>query len=66
MAVAALSHENTEVQECGIRAFENWETVESLQILENLKVSTEWLQEYIDEVVLYLRKEHNVLIHQKN
>jgi hypothetical protein len=66
MAVAALSHRKTEVQECGVRAFESWGTVESLKILENLKVSTQWLQEYIDEVVLDLRKEYNVSAHQEN
>lgn len=59
MAVAALSHSNVEVQECGVRAFENWGTLESLQILENLTVSTKWLQDYIDQVVQDLKKEIN-------
>ena len=59
MALAALSHKDVEILECGIRAFENWETIDSLKVLENLKVSTAWLQEYVDKVVLYLRKEHN-------
>ena len=38
----------------------------SLNELEHLKVGIQWLQEYIDEVVSDLRKEHNVLTHQKN
>jgi hypothetical protein len=58
MAGMALSHENVEVKECGVRAFESWGTVESLKELEKLKVSTQWLQEYIDEVVSDLRKEY--------
>jgi len=67
MAVAALSYKNNvEVQECGVRAFESWGTVQSLKILENLKVSTQWLQEYIDEVVSDLRKEYNVSTRQEN
>ena len=66
MALAVLAHENTEVTECGIRAFESWGTIESLKILENLKVGIRWLQEYIDNVVSDLRKEHDVLTHQKN
>jgi hypothetical protein len=69
MAMAVLSHKNIEVQECGVRAFESWGTIESLKILENLKdrkVSTQWLQEYIDEVVSDLRKEYNVSIRQEN
>jgi hypothetical protein len=60
MAGMALSHKNVEIQECGVRAFESWGTVESLKILENLKAFTQWLQEYIDEVVSDLRKEYNV------
>ena len=63
IAVAALFHENTEVKECGVRAFEGWGTIESLKILQNLTVGIPWLQEYIDDVVSDLRKEHNVLTH---
>jgi len=59
IALAALFHKNVEVQECSVRAFESWGTVESLRVLEDLKVSTHWLQEYIDAVVSDLRKEHN-------
>lgn len=66
MAVAALSHKNTEVKECGVRAFESWGTIESLKILENRTVGIRWLQEYIDNVVLDLREEHDVPTHQKN
>ena len=57
MASMAVSHKDTEVQECGVRAFESWGTVECLMDLETVKVSTKWLQEYIDEVVLDLRKD---------
>jgi hypothetical protein len=66
MAVAALSHSNIEIQECGVRAFESWGTLESLKILENLTVSTQWLQEYINQVVIDLRKEYNVTISQED
>ena len=60
MAVAALSHGNAQIQECGVRAFESWGTLKSLEILENLTVSTQWLEEYIHDVVSDLRKEHRV------
>jgi len=69
MAMAALSHKNIEVQEGGVRAFESWDSLRSLEILKNLRVSTEWLQEYIDEVVSNLRKEYkeyNVIIHKED
>ncbi len=60
MAVAALSHVDIEVRECGIRAFENWGNLHSLIVLENLEVSPPWLQDYVCRVVHDLRKELNV------
>ena len=66
MAVAGLSNSNVEVQECGIRAFESWTTLESLHVLENLSVSAGWLKEYVDQVVADLRKEYNVPVGQEN
>jgi hypothetical protein len=57
IAKTALSHRDVEVQECGVRVFESWGTIECLKELENIKVGTMWLQEYIDEVVLDLRKD---------
>jgi len=59
MAAAALVHSNVEVQECGVRAFESWATLESLTILNNVRVATPWLQEYIKEVVKDLSREQN-------
>jgi hypothetical protein len=66
MAIAALSHKNVEVKECGVRAFEAWEALGSLRVLDQLNVSTPWLQEYIDEVVRNLRTQHNVPVCQEN
>ena len=66
MALAALAHENSEVKECGVRAYESWGTIDSLKELEHLKVGIQWLQEYIDNVVSDLKKEHDVVTHQEN
>jgi len=57
MAVAALSHADSEVRECGIRAFENWSNIESLNVLRNLKCPEEWLQEYVQQVISDLEEE---------
>lgn len=57
MAVAALSHVDSEVRECGIRAFENWSNIESLNVLRNLKCPEEWLQEYVQQVISDLEEE---------
>lgn len=51
IALAALSHSNDEIKELGIRAFEKWCSVESLEVLKSLSPTSSWLQEYIDEVI---------------
>ena len=62
MAVAALSHTDIEVRECGIRSFENWGNLDSLTVLDNLQVSPPWLQDYVRRVVRDIRKELNVKV----
>ena len=57
MAVAALSHQNLEVKECAVRAFENWGGEASLRLLENLEVEVKWLQDYIDNVIIDIKEE---------
>ena len=57
MAISALVHSNDEVKELGVRILENWCSIESYQILKNIKVDTNWLQQYIDQVILDLEKE---------
>ncbi|MHA1410805.1 MAG: hypothetical protein ACTSQY_10950 [Candidatus Odinarchaeia archaeon] len=66
MATTALSHKDPEIQECGVRAFENWGNRHSLRILKNIKASTEWLQEYINEVIDDLEKELHGITSKKN
>ena len=62
IAGTALSHEDTEVKECGVRAFENWGNLESLHTLEHLSVSPPWLQDYVNRVVGGLREVYNVSV----
>jgi len=57
IAIAATRHQNHEVQECGVRAFENWGTPDSLKVLESLSFSEAWLQEYVNQVVADLRSQ---------
>ncbi len=66
MATTALSHKDPEIQECGVRAFENWGNRHSLRILKNLKVPTKWLQEYINAVIDDLEKELHGITSKKN
>jgi hypothetical protein len=58
IAVAALSHENAEVRESGIRAFENWEDISSLEYLKHIKCKEQWLQDYLEQVIIDLEEIH--------
>ncbi len=66
MALAAIPHKNTRVQECAIRAIEAWADVSSLPILMALKVQIPWLQDYINKVIIYLQKINGSIIGTKN
>ena len=57
MAISALVHSNDEVKELGVRILENWCSIDSYEILKHIKVDTQWLQQYIDQVILDLEKE---------
>jgi len=57
MALAALSHRNDEIKELGIRAFENWASENSIQVLKNTNIELDWLKEYKNEVISDLENE---------
>jgi len=57
MALAALAHTDSEVRECGIRAFENWGTIDSIDVLRNVEYPEKWLQEYVAQVISDLEEE---------
>lgn len=51
IAISATRHPDAEVRECGVRAFENWGTRDSLELLRTLAFDEPWLQEYVEQVV---------------
>lgn len=57
IALAALANAIAEVRECGIRAFENWGTLQSLRVLKNVKCAEEWLDDYLQQVIADLTEE---------
>ena len=57
MALAALSNMSAEVRECGIRAFENWGTLQSLEVLRKVSCPEKWLDDYLKQVITGLKKE---------
>lgn len=57
IVMKALSHNDIEVQEAGVRALESWGTLECIAILElHATFSSSWLQKYANDVILDLRK----------
>ena len=58
IATASLSHKDEIVQETAIRAFENWGGIKSIEILENVSVSSKWIQSYLKEVIADLKAEY--------
>jgi len=57
MALAALSHRNDEIKELGIRAFENWASENSIEVLKNTNIELDWLNKYKNEVISDLENE---------
>lgn len=52
IALGSLSHQDEEVVELSLRAFENWGNKESLEILENTsEIKNEWLEEYRKNII---------------
>jgi hypothetical protein len=57
VALAALANASAEVRECGIRAFENWGSLHSLKVLENVNCEEKWLDDYLKQVIADLQEE---------
>ncbi len=66
MALSVLNHKNPEVQECSIRAFENWGDEDSLTMLKYVKCSEDWLQSYLNQVICDLEEIVNGVSCEKN
>ncbi len=56
MALAALKHCDIEVRDCGIRAFENWESPDGLKYLSVISCDEPWLRDYLERVMVDLGK----------
>lgn len=57
LAVAATRNKYMDVNEIGIRCFENWEDKEACTFLKQCSFSESWLQDYADEVSAYITKD---------
>ncbi|WP_421827060.1 hypothetical protein [Larkinella sp.] len=57
LALAALSHNDMEVKESGIRVLENWGSKQSLITLQNVQEQPGWLGAYLKQVIEDLKSE---------
>jgi hypothetical protein len=49
---SAIAHKDEEVIECAIRCCENWDNNEVLDILKNVKCHVDWMNNYLNEVIM--------------
>lgn len=55
MAMGTLNHKNIAVQEAAIASFEKWDDPHNLKYLESTEIASDWLREYTDNVIKYLK-----------
>ena len=57
LAIGAATSTFHDLQEIGIRCFENWENKSAYTFLKKYKFSEKWLQDYADDVCLFIYEE---------
>jgi len=61
MAIAAISHQDEEIQEAAIRAFESWSSLQHIEILKSVKVKSDWLSDYLISVTKNIEAEYGII-----
>ena len=51
------THANNEVAEYSLKCFEDWENPEAISKLESMKFSSQWLQDYAEDIIAELKEE---------
>jgi hypothetical protein len=57
IVTSLISHKNEEVVECVIRCCENWENDEALNVLRKIKCRSDWMNNYLQEVINNISRE---------
>lgn len=57
MAMGLLTHKVLSVRDKAIQCFERWNSKKGLGYLRNISCSPEWLQNYVDKVVMYIERD---------
>lgn len=57
MAMGLLSHKNLSVRDRAIQCFERWNSRKGLDYLKNLDCHPQWLQKYVEKVIMYIERD---------
>lgn len=57
MAMGLLQNKSNTIRDRAIQAFERWNSKKALTVLESLKCDKKWLQDYVDKVILYIKRD---------
>ncbi|MNE39472.1 hypothetical protein D3C87_1338970 [compost metagenome] len=61
IATSALCNKNVEIKELGMRAFENWGSLNSFNVLSQLDIQQQWLNDYRNQVIKDISKNYGLL-----
>lgn len=51
-----INHPSDEVKNCAVQLIDNWNNVEMLPLLDNIEIHSQWLTNYVAEVVRNMKK----------
>lgn len=57
MAMGLLSNKELLIRDRAIQCFERWNSKKGLKVLKNLECNPQWLQRYVDKVIMYIEKD---------
>ena len=59
MAMGLLQNKSNTIRDRAIQAFERWNSKKALEVLKSLKCDKKWLQDYVDKVISYIKRDGN-------
>lgn len=57
MVLGLLQHRDIYLRDKAIQTFERWNSKKGITILEGLQCDQKWLQNYVDKVIMYLKRD---------
>lgn len=57
MVLGLLQHRDIYLRDKAIQTFERWNSKKGIPVLEGLRCDQKWLQNYVDKVIMYLKRD---------